>query len=564
MAHILLNQNRFGLQPKWSQFMADIHGAEDPHSFPLHVKPVPVIDLKRLSMLSSSLSTKERWHKVSKWITEEPLGVLKGRPYDANFTETEIKLMIAAEHIRPIEATDVKSTVNMFTIPEFLKRRRRVIKHTKPFNDHYDKDTLLGIKLIRAKALSGTVHDGKFAIHLDFSAFFDQIELDEELRSWFCFKCNGQWYSLCRLPMGMRQAVDVAQTVTDLLLDFDRPGSVRVDSYVDNVRFLGDDKEEVIECAAKLIERCHSVGVTINEVDASEDPVLAARRLLVKSGEFLGVEFDYETKRVRLGQKAIAKLSLLHNHAKSPGQRITYRHFLSIFGLLFHAMHVLHIPGSNRYYALREYSEVARRLHKDPHLFDSAYRCPPARWRAITDWIEETLDNPWIEFPKGVAPNDADFILVTDASGYGWGGLLLNAKTGELLVRSGVWTKQECQRFEKSAWSEPEAISCALKAFFPHGTRASISVLSDSSTAVGAFAKGRSSKFYVNRAIESVHQPHTKWNISFHHIPGDQNPSDAISRGKELDLAEATAQVLRLRDGLTQEDKRVPFSVVKN
>ena len=46
-------------------------------------------------------------------------------------------------------------------------------------------------------------------------------------------------YALVSLPMGLRVSVSVACAVTWALLDFEK-GDVRVTSYVDNVRMIGE------------------------------------------------------------------------------------------------------------------------------------------------------------------------------------------------------------------------------------------------------------------------------------------------------------------------------------
>ena len=130
--------------------------------------------------------------------------------------------------------------------------------------------------------------------------------------------------------MGQRIAVDVAHTATEVIASFEMPGGVRCDIYVDNVRFLGNNREDVITAATTFIERCRQVRATLNEVPACNpdgsplDARAAATALVHTKGEFLGVEFDYEKKTVKLGPKSVAKLALLKatfdNEAKAPTQ----------------------------------------------------------------------------------------------------------------------------------------------------------------------------------------------------------------------------------------------------
>ena len=559
MVDALLRQNRCGQQPKWTQL-----GISLPKD-PLHLKNVSALLLDELDRMALALKDPDlqaRWFKVKKWITVPQPGLPRGRAVDAELTEDELRMMIDVGQAEGTTVQEVRSTCNIFPVSEYLKRRRRVIKHTKCFNDTFGKDTLAGVRLLRTRDLVKSVHDGTYVIQLDFSAWFDQFELDNGVRPDFCFPAFGKWYRLTRLPMGMRQAVDVAQTATEILCDFEHPASVRIDAYVDNVRFLGCSRDEVIATAAKFIARCRDANATINEVDDLETPTEAATRLVATEGEFLGAHFDYVTKMVRVGDKSIAKLSIMQDLFSNSSDSFTFRNFLTTFGLIFFALQVTRAPAADRYYALKEYSEVSRRLQRDPGLLETVYKCSPSRYQHVSKWIQDTIENVPRAVPLVPHPADADFILVTDASAWGWGAILLNAD-GEMVTWSERWAR-DWEGAKRSAWSEPQAIAHALRHFFPNGTTQSVAVLSDSSTAVGAFAKGRSKAYAVNRSILAVQDtfPHP-FNASWWHIAGWDNPTDSISRGLVLgDKDMATAHVRRLAMGFPREG--VPMlSVIK-
>ena len=560
MVDALLRQNRCGHAPKWTQL-----GIALPKD-PLHLKNVNALLLDELDRMALALKDPDlqaRWFKVKKWITVPQPGLPRGRAVDAILSEDELRMMIDVGQAEGTTAQEVRSTCHIFPVSEYLKHRRRVIKHTKCFNDTYGKDTLAGVQLLRTRDLVKSVHDGTYVIQLDFSAWFDQFELAHGVRPDFCFPAFGKWYRLTRLPMGMRQAVDVAQTATEILCDFAHPASVRIDAYVDNIRFLGRDRDEVINTAAKFIDRCRLANVTINEVDIvplqPESSLESATRLVATEGEFLGAHFDYVTKLVRVGDKSIAKLTLMQELFRDSTDKFTHRNFLTTFGLLFFALQVTRAPAADRYYALKEYSEVSRRLQRDPGLLETVYKCSPSRFQHISTWIQDTIENVPRSVPLVPHPADADYILVTDASAWGWGAILLNAD-GEMVTWNERWAR-DWAGAKRSAWSEPQAIALALRHFFPSGTTRSVAILSDSSTAVGAFAKGRSKAYAVNRALQAVQETFPQFNASWWHIAGEDNPTDPISRGLELgDKDKATAHVRRLAMGFPREG--VPMSNV--
>ena len=504
-----------------------------------------------------------RWFNVKKWITVPQPGLPRGRAVEAALTPEEVEIMVEVGQAEGTTFKAMRSTCIIFPVPELMKQRRRVIKHTKYFNETYGRDTLSGIKLLRPRELVRSVHDGTYAIELDFSAWFDQIELDDLIRPDFCFPAGGKWYRLTRLPMGMRQAVDVAATATEILHTFERPAGVRIDSYVDNIRFLGKNRADVIAAAACFIDRCRLANATLNEVMDDEPSLAAAERLVHTAGEFLGGYFDYVEKTVQIGEKTIKKLEMLSAMFHKRGQEFTHRNFLSLFGLLFFALQITRAPAADRYYALKEYSETARRLQRDPGLLDAVYKCSPSRAQHISKWITDTLENHPHPVPLVPPPNQADFILVTDASAWGWGAILLDMNTGEMHTWNEPWEARWVGA-RMSAWSEPEAIARALGKFFPNGTKKAVAVLTDSLTAVGAFSKGRSKSFAVNRALMAVQEIFPQFNASWWHIAGTSNPTDGISRGLEMgDVKETTAQIRRLVEmGFPREGGPIVLSSV--
>ena len=551
--------------PSWSDLGL---GVDDPSHYPAHIKDVPpnagagILDLPPSSSDPNSLA-RRNFRKALCFIHDIPVGIEKGRAIDAKLAQHEIERMLAVSQLEETHFENVKSNVHVFTTVEHMKKRRRVLKHTKSFNDLFGRATLLGIKLTNVANLVRSVHDGTFSIEFDFSAWFDQFLIAEGVRPFFCFPAHGRWFRLTRLPMGMRQANDIAHSATEVILDFDMPVGVKATSYVDNVRFLGHNLQDVIAAAAEFIRRCHAVSATINDITTTSDLEAAkaiAANLAHSQGEFLGVEFDYLNHRVAVGQKAISKaqqlLGQLRKHLADPKQNFTNQNMLATFGILLFALQITKNLPASHYYALQAYSELARLVQRDPHCLNNTYHCSPSKMQHILQWLVEvahpTEASRWHVVPKVPPPDDTDFTLVTDASKVGWGAILIN-RFGRVRVAFGSWDNFGGRR--RSAWSEPEAIARALIHFFPHGTAHSITVLTDSSTAQGAFQRGRSGCYIVNRSLLSVQQTSPTWNIQFHHIDGSHNPADPVSRGKGLGLSDeaVTAQIRRLVLGLSRD-----------
>eukprot|EP00760_Papus_ankaliazontas_P026115 PhM_4_TR3007/c1_g1_i6/m.37676 len=230
----MIRGNRCGNLP--SSDLLDI----DTSDLPLHVKDVTPLSLQALADLPCCApDVDDRWRRVHGWlIGDHPSDVSRGRGTEARITRHELDLLLELKHIERTTREAVLSTCDVFPVPEPAKLRRRLIKHTKWLNARFGKDTLLKIKLSRTADLGFSVLDGDFCVTLDFAAWYDQFELAEQARQYHCFLFEGEWFRLRRLPMGQRQAVDVAHTATCRLLAFPMPPSVSVSAYVDNIRFL--------------------------------------------------------------------------------------------------------------------------------------------------------------------------------------------------------------------------------------------------------------------------------------------------------------------------------------
>ena len=164
MADELLKQNRFGSLPKWAQM------GLRPKRWPLHLKDVAIVNRRLLSDLTVMESQlKLDWHHSIRYITDVPEGVERGHSVEAKLTPEGLARMVSVGQAEETDAALVMATVNVFPVEERAKQRERVIKHTKSFNERYGRETLLKLKLLRAKDLVGTVHEGKYCVTLDFS-----------------------------------------------------------------------------------------------------------------------------------------------------------------------------------------------------------------------------------------------------------------------------------------------------------------------------------------------------------------------------------------------------------
>jgi hypothetical protein len=518
---------------------------------PLHIKAVAPLNrtaLEALPVVDKNLYL--QWQRVRKWLTGDHPPVHGGEEAQARITATELELLLEAKLVERTERAQVKATCILFPVPEPNKGRRRLIRHTKCINDHFGKDSLEGITLTTTSQVVMSAHQGRFAITFDFAAYFDQHLLEEKERVYHGFPHGSEWYRLCRLPMGQRQAVDVAHTATCLLTSFELPPGVTATAYIDDVRFLGQDQNSVLKAARTFINRCREANVTINDVPnhITDEQILSRIRT---QGEFLGVDINYEQRRVRLATKSQAKLAAAYEAFQHKG--FTYRNCLALYGMLFFVLQVTRESAAKYYYCLKEYSSVARQIQSEPDKLDTTYTCPPERARYLSQWVEEALKNPWTNVRTPLEQTDGDdaHILITDASSWGWGALLRRRGTSRWETASGRWADAWLGA-KTSAWAEPEAVARAVAHFFPTKPEAPLIILTDSRVASDALEKGRSGAFAVNKAVTSVFTMVDRHLVHVKHIAGTSNPADGLSRGVTTgpNINIATQQALGITAGL--------------
>ena len=245
------------------------------------VRALPVNDPKKHADLEQSLP----WLIDPARYSDLPLQSDAGVP-QANLEDSWIEQMLNVGHIRRISRKEIRGWVRMFPVAEHAKQRFRLIKYTKWANDFYGKDCLRKLVMPSKVDIVRLVRDGSHFIMLDFSAWFDQLPYHAGVGTRFCFR-NGpaDFYCLNRLAMGQRPACEVAQGITEVLLDF--PGKQsKTAAVIDNAIFVGSEKQ-VVKDAIIFLQRARTVGAVINEFDVTgEISEKTVAPLVVQQGDW--------------------------------------------------------------------------------------------------------------------------------------------------------------------------------------------------------------------------------------------------------------------------------------
>jgi hypothetical protein len=492
------------------------------------VKPIDLEGLEKLPLASFAANT---WKDTRKWVCDDDSYkhvTFAGKLERSRLSAEDERRMQQLGLIRELDASETPTgTTRLFWVAEQAKGRRRPIRWTKAINEALGRDTLRGMKMAtRAEQVAQSL-TGQWAICLDMSAWFDQIPLalDVQLRHCFIGR-DGKIYCLTRLPMGQRQAVDVAVSITRLLLNFELPAGVTAQDCIDNVRFCGS-REGVIEAALSFVQRCRLIGVTLNEVPLDRDPRETLAELAHQEGDWLGARYSYSNKTVKLSSKTIDKLKFAQQEAK---QVLHAKNLASVFGLLFFASSVIDLCLAKRFTVLQFFRRFSSEVSANNGLWNAHVRVPDIAFRDLMKWIDDALVNvPRPIFDWSQQPSK---YLFTDASAWGWGGILVDTLSGTVQHHSEPWKPSDPVNISHSVETEPEGAYRALCRFIPvtlpTGTR--IELVTDSITTRAIVTKTYSGSLAVNR-VGLFLAKFSHLAISATHIPGVENPADEISRG---------------------------------
>jgi hypothetical protein len=436
--------------------------------------------------------------------------------------EDRVDLLLQFGVCEPASPRAVKGHVRLFEVPEPAKQRWRPIKHTHLVNDTFPTRSVEPVFFPSKREICNLVHLGSHFIGLDFASWFDQFTYAPALRDFFCFRSpSGKLMRLRTLAMGQRQAVSVAHTATELLLDF--PKTCTSKAIIDNSIFVGS-RAQCIADTAKFIERVSFVGAKLNE-DTSD-----LEALVSTAGEWGGIVLDFSSKSSCLSQKCVDKTSFSWNQRR----RWTWRLFAAHMGLLFWAWGIIELPMPDFFPVLRFVSEVGKIMTASPEKWDDTAVIWPSVWPLLERWTTLVLANSPRHVPKNSVP---ELLLACDASAYGWGYVALNTVSGEVFVHGEPWSSSARRRFGdrllQSVVAEPQGIVNSLCHLLRPGMPRVVQVGTDSSVSAASFSRGfNSHSFDINECLRRCKDYFgNDFQLSFTHIPGRDNPADGVSRG---------------------------------
>ena len=503
---------------------------EDDH-LPLHAKQVPTLDYASLSRLSPEVKEALSWNTNAaryEAITRETR-----RPHPvSSVSEADLALLEASGVIEKVSSVSLLKRVgSWFSVVEELKRRRRGIFWPKALNqemrEHADFDFVPVEDALRAQEdLQRFGSDVELVASCwDLTCSFYQCELHEDVRSYFGFVlADGTAYQMCRMPMGSVHAPGVMHTVTEALATKAAAGlNVVSRAYVDNIRFVGP-LEEVKKANARLLQLAAEANVTFNEEVVNTPHT---------SGPFLGMEFDYSKRTVRIDPAKKAKYSEIARRVANPGY--VMKDFVSDMGALYHTARLLRMPIAKLYVPIKMYRRRMSALESGELTLESPVDVWTCAKKPLGKWLRTVQSNRAVPVLHPETDRAAEYVLVTDASTKGWGAVLFDMTSGQVNTIGGSWKKAHtCNEINEL---EAAGVLLALKEC-PARIRkcAALDILVDNTSVKHTLAKGSAREFRLNEVVGRVLDKlggNAKVRIGY--IPTGLNVADSVSRGRALD-----------------------------
>jgi len=420
-------------------------------------------------------------------------------PCEASLAPDDIAKLLDLGIIEICDSTPL-NTCNVFCVletklgpPTILRRRMIIEPHV---NDYL---------LYAGEIQFPTLHDIKVntaltpgAIVVDFASYFNHFPLPEEAR------VGDTIYQMCVIPTGQRQCPAAGECLTRSLVEhaiqrgqvrgseIELKQAVHGDSYIDNVRFCG--QEELARLTFdEFLKMCNELHIIINDIDLDEngkprDP----DGLFLTSYPFLGTYLDHKNKTVSLSDKTILRLHRILAQVPVNNHLLTLRETLRFLGTFVWACRVMDIPLAQNYSLIK----FLRRRVKEIRLDDPCYI-----WPSLIPTLIETARSILEVPPRRIVHQlmaQKEMTLFTDSCPQGFGCVLFRDSTIQILA--GPWKYEEHINV-----LECRALREGIRMLPMMSTLTHVTILVDNTSTLGAFKKTRSSNFCMNWITADIH-----------------------------------------------------------
>ena len=395
---------------------------EQLNQLPLHVKSVPRISLEEVALLLAEFDDltmiwNQAWDSLTDAQSIANILPLQMPPSpEADLSDDDINKLLLFDYIEETENSQVRASVRAFTTLEKADTRRRFLAVPDLLNEIQTEPGQISLPSIEEQLRDVAL---PFARCGDFAAYYASFSLPLHARPFYCFPFKGRWYRLKTISTGQRQCPALAQALSTalarkVLLSFP---DVRITIYIDNVR-ISSSSQVTLDAAWELFLQLAEKLGTKFETQGSTPAYL----------EFLGIEYDHLSSRVRVSQRGLDKLRLKH-----VADSMTRREFFSLLGSLIWMSRVTKISLAQYYAVVKFLRRLAVSTTEDT--MDQQAQLWPSIIAPINEWRAVCLTNNWFDYKARVTKPTT--FLFSDASLHGWSATIFHGN--ELLIFFGPW-----------------------------------------------------------------------------------------------------------------------------
>ena len=440
---------------------------------------------------------------------------------EAEISPEDLQRLIDDNLIVEIDGASCHGRCNtsVFTVPELNKERRRFITHTPRQNELCRLAQSINEIPHGMPTISSMREHFSHFRHgrtIDFKSYFHQFGLG--IRNGLTFRSSGRWWELKTIPTGHSASPSIAQHYSACILEIVKgilPTHIKVkmDVYIDNVRWLCHSKEDLDFVTHVFYDVCRSLHVSINEdmVELLKSPT--------QEYDFLGMSFNHINGTTALSSGFQRKLADAHSQLRDRYDNLTGAELLSAFGKLQYAAQVNATPLGDFYYAFK----LMRRRAAEQWSLDDPIRPWHSAKNTFLRWFSAEISAPPLHDIRDRPPISAK--LYTDASGTGMGAvLLLDDGTSRIYARPWSLREQKLHINILEATAVYEALS---HLDLPQ----SFDLLVDNTTVIYTVKKTRSRSFLLNKIIQRI-TLHQKFGsiASITYVESKNNWADGPSR----------------------------------
>ena len=264
-----------------------------------------------------------------------------------------------------------------------------------------------------------SVWQSMWATSLDITDAFLAVMINKVFQKYFCFHFNGVTYMFLHMPFGLTTAPWAFSRLMRPIKSFLRKWGVTVSSFIDDFLNLASTRDLAKQHTFWTKSVLTWLGFSINEKKSQQTPTQVI--------EYLGVEINFKELTMALPSEKVDKILSLTRQSIGSAS-VTRRELESLVGLLLFGHKMMPLGRMHINKVIVWQNQFTRVFSRDTPVkvnLNLLQALAPFRRRSL-------LESP--QSFRRLVPSQT---IMTDASNYGWSGVLIPFRVSD------VWTSTE-------------------------------------------------------------------------------------------------------------------------